>query len=322
MWEATIRATAEQQVDADPERVWALAATQAALSAMPGHRFAFAVEAAVPGTDRLGCMIVSAKENVHCAVVDVREEIPGQLICWQVRSAPARKETLTLSVRPRPGGCMLNVAVSEVVPRSFKGSYQRYWRRTASDWARRLKSVAEGDMPWPPDGMPAEMREVCAGFELPEKTGQASASTEIKADADAVWEALWAPDSARLIDAETFVWAGTVPGTPRRAAGELQCSVTRQADGRFIAVVHVVTELAKGRRLVMQRIGSPDTEIAHLVTPAPGGTRLELTARWPAPAVRKAVATRAADTIAEHLQATAEAYKESIENAASRPRER
>jgi hypothetical protein len=316
MLEATIRATVEQQVDADPERVWALAAAPAALSAMPGHRFAFAVPAAVPGTDRLCCMIVSAKENVHCAVVDVREEIPGQLICWQVRSAPSRKETLTLSVRPRPGGCTLGVAVSEVVPRSFKGSYQRYWRRTAGDWAHRLQSVAEGGLPWPPDAMPAEMREACGGFELPEKTGQASASAEIKADAGAVWAALWAPDAARLIDQETFAWAGIVPGTPHRAVGELQCSVSRPADDRFTAVVHVVTQLAEGRRLVTQRIGSPDTEIAHLITPVPGGTRLELTARWPAPAVRKAVATRAAGTIAEHLRATAEAYKESVENAA------
>lgn len=311
--------TCEQQVDADPDKVWALAAAPAALSAMPGHRFAFAVPAAVPGTDRLCCMIVSAKENVHCAVVDVREEIPGQLICWQVRSAPTRKETLTLSVRPRPGGCTLSVAVSEVVPRTVKGSYQRYWRRTASDWARRLQSIAEGDMPWPPDDMPAEMREVCAGFELPKKTGQASASTEISADPGAVWATVWAPDSARLIDPETFVWAGTVPGTPQRAVGELQCSVSRDSDDRFTAVVHVVRELDEGRLEVTQRIGSPDTEIAHLITPVPGGTRLELTARWPAPDVRKGLAARAEDTIAEHLRATAEAYKESIEKAAGPP---
>ena len=315
MLEATLRVTCEQNVDAAPERVWSLLAVPAALAVAPGRRFAFPVPSEVSGTDRLCCMIVSARENVHCAVVDVREEIPGQLICWQVRSAPARKETLTLSVRPRPGGCTLGIAVSEVVPRSFKGSYQQYWRRTTGDWARRLQSVAEGDMPGPPDGMPAEMREVCAGFELPENTEQASASTEIKADADVVWATLWSADADRLIDPETFVWAGTVPGTPPRAVGELRCSVTRQADDRFTAVVHVVTELAEGRRLVMQRIGSPDTEITHLITPVPGGTRLQLTARWPALAVRKAVATRAADTIAEDLRARAEAYKESAEKA-------
>jgi uncharacterized protein YndB with AHSA1/START domain len=99
MWEATVRVTREQEVDADPERVWALASSPAALAAMPGHRFAFAVPAAVPGTDRLSCMIVSGKHDVHCAVVDVREEVPGQLVRWQVRSAPSRKETLTLTVR-------------------------------------------------------------------------------------------------------------------------------------------------------------------------------------------------------------------------------
>jgi uncharacterized protein YndB with AHSA1/START domain len=315
MWEATLRVTCEQNVDADPERVWSLLATPAALAAAPGRRFAFPVPAQFPGTDRLCCMIVSARENVHCAVLDVRDEVPGQLICWQVRSAPARQETLTLSVRPRPGGSTLSVAVSEVVPRSFKGSYQQYWRRTAADWTRRLQAMAEGDLPWPPDAMPAELREVCAGFELPEVTEQASASTDIKAEADAVWAALWTADADRLIDPETFIWAGTVPGTPRRAIGELRCSVTRHADDRFTAVVHVVTELAAGRRMVMQRIGSPDTEIEHLITLVPGGTRLHLTARWPAPAARKAVAARAADAIAEDLRARAEAYKESVEKA-------
>jgi hypothetical protein len=320
VWEATVRATREQQVDADPDKMWALASAPAALSAMPGQRFAFAVPAAVPGTDRLCCTIVSARENVHCAVLDVREEIPGELIRWQVRSAPARRETLTLSVRPRPHGCTLSVAVSEDVPRVSKGSYARYWRRTTGDWAHRLQAVAEGRMPWPPDGMPVQMREACTGFPLPKKTGQATASVEIKAGADTVWEALQASGFARLTDPETVVWAGTVPGTPLRAAGELQCSVSRHPDDLFTAIVHVVRELAEGRRAVTQTIGSPDTEIVHLLTPVPGGTRLELTARWPPPPVSKGEAAQAADTIAAHLQATAEAYKDTIEKAAGPPR--
>jgi hypothetical protein len=67
--------------------------------------------------------------------------------------------------------------------------------------------------------------------------------------------------------------------------------------------------------VVTQTIGSPDTEIVHLLTPAVGGTRLDLTARWPPPPVSKAEAAQAADTIAAHLQATAEAYKDTIEKA-------
>lgn len=319
MWEATVRVTREQEVDADPERVWALAAAPAALVAMPGDRFAFPVPAAVPGTDRLCCMIVSGKHDVHCAVIDVREEVPGQLIRWQVRSAPSRKETLTLSVRPRAGGSMLSVAVSEVVPRMDKGSYQGYWRRTVRDWAANLQAIAEGRMPWPPDDMSAEMRDVCAGFELPEKTGQASAGAVINAGARAVWETVRAPDSGRLIDPETVVWAGTVPGTPQRAVGELRYTVHRHPDDRFTATVEVVRELAEGRRAVTQRIGHPDTETLLLLTPVPEGTRLELTARWPAPAAGKASATEPADTVAAHLRETADAYKEHVEKAARTP---
>jgi len=319
MWEATVRVTREQEVDADPGRVWALASAPASLAAMPGQRFAFAVPVAVPGTDRLSCMIVSGKHDVHCAVVDVREEVPGQRITWQVRSAPSRKETLTLSVRPRAGGCTLTAAVSEDVSRFDKGSYQGYWRRTVAEWANRLRAIAEGRSPWPPDRMSAEMRDACAGFELPKKIGEASASTVINADAGAVWATVWAPDASRLVDPETVVWAGTVPGTPERAVGELQCTVHRHDDGRITASVYVVKELAEGRRALTQRIGHPDTEMLTLLTPVPEGTRLELTARWPAPTVRKTYATAAADTVATHLQETADAYKEHIEKAAGTP---
>jgi len=319
MWEATVRVTREQAVDADPQRVWALAAAPAALAAMPGQRFAFAVPAAVPGADRLSCMIVSGKHDVHCAVVDVREEVPGERICWQVRSAPSRKETLTLSVRPRTGGCTLTAAVSEDVPRIDKGSYQGYWRRTVAEWTDRLQAIAEGRQPWPPDRMSAEMRDACAGFELPKKIGEASASAVINAGADAVWATVWAPDASRLVDPETVVWAGTVPGTPQRAVGELQYTVHRHDDGRFTASVYVVKELDEGRRAVTQRIGNPDTEMLTLLTPVPEGTRLELTARWPAPTVRKTHATAAADTVATHLQETADAYKEHVEKAAGTP---
>jgi hypothetical protein len=174
---------------------------------VPGHRFAFAVPAAVPGTDRLCCTIVSGKENVHCAVLDVREEIPGQ--------------------------------------------------------------------PWPPDDMPAEMREVCAGFELPEKTGQAAASAVINADAGAVWETLWASDAAQLIDPETFVWAGTVPGTPQRAVGELQCTVHRHPDDRFTAVVHVVKELAGEQRAVTQAMAEAYKDSIETASARPPARRAE-----------------------------------------------
>jgi hypothetical protein len=78
-----VRVEHELKVGAVPDQVWALARGPAALSAMPG-RFAFGVPAEVTGTDRL-CCLITANRAVTCAMVDVAQEIDGQMICWQAR---------------------------------------------------------------------------------------------------------------------------------------------------------------------------------------------------------------------------------------------
>jgi hypothetical protein len=320
MSETTVNVMREQNVDADPEMVWGLVASPAALSAMPGQRFAFPVPTAIPGTDRLCCVIFAVKGGAHCAVFDVREEIPGQSICWQLHSTPAAKETLTLSVRPRPGGCTVGVAVSRAAQREAKIRYEDYWGLTARAWARRLKAVVEGREPAPPAGIPAALRAACAAYQLPKKTLQASASVLVNADADIVWETVWAPESSRLIDPERVVWAGTVPGTPQRALGEMQCTLRRPPDGRLRASVVVVRELTEGRRALTQTIGSPAAQVLHLLTPVPGGTRLDLTSRWLPQVVKKVVKRKYEKTEMEgsvrHLQTTVEGYKALAEKAA------
>ena len=313
MWEATLRVTREQEVDADPERVWALLAAPAALSAMPGRRFAFAVPAEVPGADRLCCLIVAGREHVHCAVLDVRERVPGELIRWQTRSTrPAGKQTLTLSVRRRPDGCELSVAVTDVVSRLSKAGKQRYWRRIAKAWADNLRAAAENRAPWPSADLPADVREACAVRRLPGKTAQASGAVLVNADADTVWERVRAPETARLVDPDNVAWAGHVPGSPQRAPGEMQYCVMREPDGRFTARVTIARELTEGRA-VTQRLGSPRREVRHRVRPADGGTRLELTARWEAYMFTKSTAAAAADDFARQMQEQAEAYKAVIE---------
>jgi carbon monoxide dehydrogenase subunit G len=318
MWEATLRVTREQEVDADPERVWALLAKPAALSAMPGRRFAFAVPAEVPGAGRLCCLIVAGREHVHCAVLDVREYVPGELIRWQTRSTrPAGKQTLTLSVRRRPGGCVLSVAVADVVSRLSKAGRQRYWRRTARAWADNLRAAAENRAPWPPADLPAGVREACAVRRLPGKTAQASGAVLVNADAGTVWEMVRAPETARLIDPDNVAWAGHVPGSPQGAPGEMQYRVMREPDDRFTARVTIARELTGGRA-VTQRLGSPRMEVRHRVRPADGGTHLELTARWEAYMFTKSTAAAAADDFARQMQEQAEAYKAVIEKAAGR----
>jgi hypothetical protein len=96
MWETTVLVELERPVHAAPEKAWALAGTTAALSAMPAW-FAFGVPA-VAGTDRLCCLVIAGK-TMTCVMLDVREEVPGQMICWQTRSTqPPGTQAFTLSV--------------------------------------------------------------------------------------------------------------------------------------------------------------------------------------------------------------------------------
>jgi hypothetical protein len=265
MREATMRVEREQLVDAVPERVWELAGSPAALSVFPGW-FAFSVSGAVEGTDRLCCLLVSGQGSFHrqvvdisrvrCAVVDVREEIPGQLISWQVLSPePAGQQVFTLSVHPQAGKSALRIAVSAATLRTLADKREAFWRRHVKTWLGGLRAAAEGRAPWPQAEMPAAMQRAMVAPAPLRKPMEASAAVVIDAAPGAVWEAAWDPASARLIDPERTAWSGHVPGTPMREAGEMQYFVRRCPGGRFIAAVHIVTELADGYRAVTRHVG-------------------------------------------------------------------
>lgn len=317
MWETTALVEREQLVDAAPEKVWALAGDFAALSAMPAW-FAFSLSPSVAGTNRL-CCLLAASEVMSCAVLDVREEIPGQMIRWQTRSTqPSGKQFFTLSVRPRPRGSAVGITVSQDIPRASKIQYEAYWRRQVTIWSDRLRAVAEGRAPWPQAAMPADMQRACSARPLLKRPGHVSAAVQINAPAAAVWEVVWAPESARRIDPGNVADAGHVPGTPEREVGEMQYTVRRHPGDRLTAAVHVVRELTQQRSALTQHIGPPHDETLHLVTPVRGGTQLELTCRWPARAFR-AAGRNAMATVEKNLQAMAERYKAIIEESPGPP---
>ncbi|HEY1914220.1 MAG TPA: SRPBCC family protein [Streptosporangiaceae bacterium] len=161
MWDTPIRVEREQAVDAAPEKVWALAGDVAALSAMPG-RSAFGVPAKAAGVGRLCCLLVPGKV-LTCAVLDVREEIPGQMICWQTRSTQSvGRQVFTMSVRPHQRGSVVRIAVSSVVPRTWRVHAEADWRKLADTWVARLGAIVEGREPWPALAMPAAMQSACA----------------------------------------------------------------------------------------------------------------------------------------------------------------
>ena len=314
MWDTTVRVERELPVDAAPDEVWALARSPAALSAMPA-RFAFSVPDEVAGADRLCCLLVGGK-IVACAVLDVRQEIAGQMICWQTRSTkPAGKQVFMIGVLPRPRGSMVRLSVSTVVPRPNASSYEAYWRTEVRAWADSLREIAEGRAAWPRPEMPANMREKCSAPRRLKKPVQVSAATVVHAPAAAVWEAVWAPESSRLMNPAHVACAGHVPGTPERRAGEMQYYIHRRPDERFTAQVSVVTELVEGVSAVAQSLAPPHAEVCHLVTPVADGTRLELACRWPA-RVDKTAGKNMAAGVARGLQEMVEGYKALIEEPA------
>jgi hypothetical protein len=312
VWDRTVRVEHELKVGAVPDQVWALARGPAALSAMPGW-FAFGVPAEATGTDRLCCLIIT-DPTVACAVVDVRQEIEGQMICWQTRGTrPVGKQAFTIGILPRPGGSTVRLSVSNVVLRPDVASSETFWRTKIRAWARSLREIAEGRAAWPGTGMPAGMQEKCSTLRPLKKPVQASAAALIQAPAAVVWEGVYAP--GLLVDPAQLACAGRVPGTPTGMTGEMQYEVCHREDGRLTAHVTVATELVEGVSAVTRTIAR-HIEVSYLVTPVADGTRLELVCRWPA-RMEKSAGKNVAPAIAISLEKTVEKYKALIEEQAS-----
>jgi hypothetical protein len=203
-----------------------------------------------------------------------------------------------------------------VVLRSLKANRRSYWRRHVKTWLDGLRAAAEGRAPWPQAVMPAAMQQAMATPAPLRKPMEASAAVVIDGGPGAVWETVWDPASARLKNPQLTAWGGHVPGTPKWEAGEMQYFVYRHPGGRFTAFVCMVTELADGHRAVTRSIGKKPLELeyVHVITPVPGGTRLELTARWPARSVRGRVNAREVlETMRADLRENAEGYQALIE---------
>jgi hypothetical protein len=308
-----VRVEREVRVRAVPEEVWAVARGPEGLSAMPGW-FAFGVPTEVAGADRL-CCLVSVHRTVTCSVVDVREQIDGQMICWQtLGTRPAGKQSFTIGVLPRPGGSTVRLSVSDVVRRPDVGAAETFWHARVRAWARSLREIAEGRAAWPGTGMPAVIQERCSAFGPLKKPAQASAAAVIHAPAAVVWEAVYAPEPAP--DTEQVVYAGRVPGTPERMTGEMQYAVRRHPDGRLTAHVDVITAFADGVSAVTRNISRWPFEVSHLVTPVAEGTRLELVCRWPA-RMEKSAGKEFAPATAIRVRKVVEGYRALIEEQGS-----
>jgi uncharacterized protein YndB with AHSA1/START domain len=311
MPDTTVHVEHELSVDAATDQVWALARSLAALSALPG-RFAFDVAGDAAGVGRLCCLITDIR-TVIPAMHDVRQEIAGQMICWQSRSTrPAGIQTFTLAVLRRPSGSTLRLSVSDAVPQLQAIVYRTYWQTQVWAWGNSLRAIAEGRDPWPSPEIPVRMHDKCSIPRPPKNPVQVSASVVIHAPAAAVWEAIYAQESLRLIIPGEVAHVGHVPGTPERKAGDMHYVVRRRPEQRFTVNVAVITELVEGVSAVSQSIAPPHVQIHHRLTHVADGTRLELKCCWPAPSSKTEEQNEMADAT-KQLQEQVNGYKTLIE---------
>jgi len=325
MWESTAEVTRGAVVPIPPERAWTLVSDGAAWSLRPGH-FAFDVPE-VTSAGRLRCWFFPFGRGLGCSVQEVREEVPGQVLSLRSRGTePAGRQSFTLSARPHDRGAEIELTVAVTVPREDKADYQAFWRKELKGWLGALAEVADGRRPWPEPGIPAQVRQACAALPALVSPQGTSAAVLITAAPDVVWRAVRAPgipaDPARPYAA---ICAGRVPGAPEGQPGEMPYVIVAHEDGRLIASVSIIRDLADGdladgarRSMLAQRLEPPHYEARYRVEPAPGGTRLELTMCWP-----DAPVTDEGEQLRSHLvqavQQNARAYQAAIETGGAGP---
>jgi len=168
---------------------------------------------------------------------------------------------------------------------------------------------------------PALLR-ACTRRELLRNPAQASAAALIRAPISQVWDIVCAPASLRHADPQRVLYGGQVPGTPSRQPGDMQYYVHGHpaGDGRMTASVYVLTAVEGQRSALIVQLSAPHFEVLRTVTPDPGGTRLELTYRWPARTPRKS-REALGRLMAGEVRATVSSYRDLIE-AAGQPRRR
>jgi uncharacterized protein YndB with AHSA1/START domain len=306
-----------QVIDAPPELVWSLLSSPKAWALLSGPelvpvRFAFDVTA--PEGGRLRVVLGLGRGGPQCVLYEISGEVPGQAMSLHTPGTlPPGQERLTLSAAPQGRGTRATITTSNLVARGkSKASVKAFWQVRLEIWLRNLSAVIEGRSAWPEAGIGPGLRAACSPRAPLTSPAEVSASAVIMAPVGQVWQAIYAPESALLIDPDHVVCAGQVPGTPTRQVGEIQYIVRREDDGRIGARACVVTELTDQHSALTADITPPHVEVLHLVTPAQHGTQLQLTFRWPARTRKNQALKR---HLADSIQAQVDGYKKVIENA-------
>ena len=307
MWEKTVVVERTQVVDASLERVWSLLSGPAMWSLMPGLGFAFAVPDPPAGEGRLFLSLGATSRDVSGAVLEVCDEVAGHLIRVRARGMPpARAAVFTLTAAPDRRGVQTRAQIRFLPVRPRAVSAEAVWRGRLTRWLAALRAVAEGRAPWPAPALPAPARQILTGGAGIKDPIAASAEVLIAASPIAVWQAIGSLTSTRA--ALEAACCGSVPGSPD-GLGAMRYAIFPGSEGCLRGTVSAVRELLPERSVTLRRVGPPGEEGSYRLAPASGGTRLELTLRWPAKAWQEGLPQKLTDV----LQARARRWRELIE---------
>ena len=311
----SVRVERSQSCGAPAEQVWPLLSGPGAVALRP-RSFAFDV-AAPPAVGLRVVLSIPGRTPIFTAY-EIRQEAHGRAVSLTLPGRqPHGGEVLTLSVVPERAGSRMAIQVrAAVADRRGQAVVADYWQQALPLWLAGLCDVAEARAPLPDGRMPAALQAACAPAALPgpPDSDSVSASVAIEAPAEAVWEAVCAPEAAVLMARGAAGFAGVIPGTPVRQVGEMQYFISRLDDGQLRLTVTMAKELSPGRFALISTVGRPPLEMLYSIEPGGQETRLELTYRWPASIPdRQAVATTMADAVRHKVHAV----KDLIENPVS-----
>jgi hypothetical protein len=309
MWETTMRIERSAVVNGEPDRLWALLSSPAVWSLQPDAPFMFAL----PEAPALRLYIGATRRGISPTLLEISDEVPGAMV--RLRTLPTGRQEYTLSAAAgRRGTARVSMRLKEIVPRQQLIDYEVTRRNYVTNWLSAVRAVIEGRAPWPATDMAAGLRQACMARPHIANPLDASASVLISADPVTVWDAVQSPETARVLGPSPPIYSGCVPGTTQGEAGEMQYFVNRRANGQLTGGVVVVSETSVQRSALVHLLGPRQLEQHYLLTPESesGPTRLDLTNRWPAPALPDA-AEAARSHMAAALQTIVSDYKSLIE---------
>ena len=278
-WEATVRVERKKTTVAAADRAWSLLSSPQAWSARPRPSMAF--DLAHSGSrafesEGTWFYLADADGAAVAAVLEASAVVPGELLRI---GPPGGQAAWELRVEPGRRGTVLRALAVRTVPRQAKIDAEAYIRDDLDTWLAALAAIAEDRRPWPGEGMPPALHQACLASRASGPMIEASASVEVGAAADRVGEAVASVEVLRAVQTEQVLSCGYISGTPKGEVGGVRFFVHQRAE-YLLAVASLVAAVSP-TAVMTRQITTPHGETTLSWAATAGGTRLEVTQRFP-----------------------------------------